>query len=123
VRDKRFPGEGGPSAAEPVAIIGMSCRLPGADDPRSFWRLLTDGVDAVTEVPDGRWPLGARGSRRRAYRRGGFIGDIEGFDAAFFGVSPREAAASDPHQRLMLELAWEALEDARIIPGEQQPPL
>src|ERR1700722_46888 len=114
VRDDWFPGDGGSPAAmpavEPVAIIGMSCRLPGADDPRSFWRLLRDGADAVTEVPGGRWPAPEGASRPR--------GDVEGFDAAFFGISPREAAASDPHQRLMLELAWEALEDARIIPGD-----
>jgi acyl transferase domain-containing protein len=102
------------SAGEPIAIIGMSCRLPRAGDLDSFWQLLRDGTDAVTEVPEGRWPSADLGP----YRRAGFIDDLEGFDAAFFGVSPREAAAADPHQRLMLELAWEALEHARIVPGE-----
>src|ERR1700727_2008629 len=100
---------------EPVAIIGMSCRLPRAEDPGSFWALLRDGTDAVTDVPAGRWPGGAGPD---ACRRGGFLSDIEGFDAAFFGMSPNEAAAADPHQRLALELAWEALEHARIIPGD-----
>ncbi len=92
----------------------MSCRLPRADDPDSFWRLLRDGIDAVTEAPEGRWQPASLGE----YRWGGFLSDVEGFDAAFFEISPREAAVLDPHQRLTLELAWEALEHARIIPAE-----
>ncbi|TDQ00461.1 type I polyketide synthase [Labedaea rhizosphaerae] len=97
-------------ASEPVAIVGMSCRLPMADDPNAFWQLLLAGADAVTETPPGRWP-GASGP---GTRHGAFLSGIEAFDAAFFGISPREAAAMDPQQRLTLELAWEALEDARI---------
>ncbi|GAA3155886.1 type I polyketide synthase [Nonomuraea roseoviolacea] len=99
-------GTGGPDA---IAVVGMACRLPKAAGPAEFWRLLRDGVDAVTEAPEDRWP----GS---AHRRGGFLSSVDGFDAAFFGISPNEAAAMDPHQRLVLELAWEALENARVVP-------
>ncbi|MFC3817761.1 type I polyketide synthase, partial [Planomonospora venezuelensis] len=94
-----------------VAVVGMACRLPGAADPGRFWRLLRESVDAVTEAPEGRAAEGT------AYRRGGFLEDVDGFDAAFFGISPNEAAAMDPHQRLVLELAWEALENARAVPA------
>ncbi|MGH3376098.1 MAG: beta-ketoacyl synthase N-terminal-like domain-containing protein, partial [Actinoallomurus sp.] len=100
------------STGDGVAIIGMSARLPKADGPDAFWRLLDSGTDAVTEAPPDRWPAG-----RTAPRRGGFLDDIAGFDAEFFGISPREATAMDPHQRLTLELGWEALEHARLIPG------
>ncbi|MBW8805750.1 MAG: SDR family NAD(P)-dependent oxidoreductase [Catenulisporales bacterium] len=99
--------------AEPIAVIGVACRLPGADGPEAFWRLLRDGVDAVTEAAEDRWPSGVVPE----YRRGGFVSGVDRFDAAFFGISPHEAAAMDPQQRLALELAWEALEDARIVPG------
>src|ERR1022692_1863391 len=74
---------GFPAAGEPIAIVGMSCRLPRADDPDSLWRLLRDGVDAVTEVPEGRW----QPASRTEYRWGGFLSDVDGFDAAFFGIS------------------------------------
>ncbi len=95
------------SDADRVAIVGMAGRLPQAPDPQAFWRLLCDGGDAITAPPAGR-----QGSRH-----GGFLDRVDGFDAAFFGISPREAAAMDPQQRLVLELAWEALEDARVVPG------
>ncbi|NUR26881.1 MAG: polyketide synthase, partial [Catenulispora sp.] len=104
---------GAEPAAGPVAVIGLACRLPGADGPEAFWRLLRDGVDAVTEAPEERWPS----SVVPEYRRGGFVSGVDRFDAAFFGISPHEAAAMDPQQRLALELTWEALEDARIVPG------
>jgi acyl transferase domain-containing protein len=100
-------------SAETVAVIGMSCRLPGAGNPDEFWQLLRTGTDAVAEAPDGRWPDGIA-SR---YRRGGFLPCVDRFDAAFFGIAPNEAAAMDPQQRLGLELAWEALERARIAPA------
>ncbi|RKT56259.1 type I polyketide synthase [Saccharothrix australiensis] len=87
-----------------IAVVGMSCRLPKAPDPEAFWRLLRDGVDAVGPPPEGR----------AGTRPGGYLDRVDGFDAAFFGVSPREAAAMDPQQRLALELAWEAVEDARL---------
>ncbi|CAL9279207.1 3-ketoacyl-CoA thiolase [Streptomyces sp. SudanB182_2057] len=100
----RFPLD---SDADRVAVVGMAGRLPKAPDPEAFWRLLCDGADAITAPPVGRQGL----------RHGGYLDRVDGFDAAFFGVSPREAAGMDPQQRLMLELAWEALEDARIVPG------
>ncbi|WP_367127976.1 SDR family NAD(P)-dependent oxidoreductase [Saccharothrix sp. HUAS TT1] len=90
-----------------IAIVGMSCRLPQAPDPAAFWRLLRDGRDAITAPPPDR----------AGDLPAGFLDRVDAFDAAFFGISPREAAAMDPQQRLALELAWEALEDARIVPG------
>ncbi|MGH9361763.1 MAG: beta-ketoacyl synthase N-terminal-like domain-containing protein, partial [Thermoanaerobaculia bacterium] len=101
------------------AIVGMACRFPGADGLEAFWRLLRDGVDAVTEVPAERreltgWPPEAEG------RWGGFLAGVERFDPAFFGLGGREAARVDPQQRLLLEVAWEALEDAgrpELAPG------
>ncbi|SFW75659.1 type I polyketide synthase [Amycolatopsis australiensis] len=97
---------------EPIAVVGLSCRLPGADGPAAFRRLLAEGRSAITEVPADRWDAAATG-----VRHGGFLDAVDRFDAAFFGVSPREAAAMDPQQRLVLELAWEALEHAGIVPS------
>ena len=99
---------------EPIAVIGMSCRLPGADTPAAFWDLLSRGDSAITPVPEGRW--GPDGGSLGA-GRGGFLTAVDGFDAPFFGISPREAAAMDPQQRLVLELVWEALEDAGVVPA------
>ncbi len=101
---------------EPIAVVGVSCRLPGAPDPDAFWRLLRDGTEAVTEIPDDRAELRAAGPDG-TLRRGGFLRDVDLFDAGFFGISAGEAAAMDPQQRLVLELSWEALEDAGIVPG------
>ena len=102
---------------EPIAVVGVGCRLPGGiHGPEQFWRALTEGRDAVGEVPGQRWaeygpvPAGTT-------RRGGFLDDIAGFDAEFFGIAPREAARMDPQQRMVLEVAWEALEHAGIAPG------
>ncbi|WP_433262056.1 SDR family NAD(P)-dependent oxidoreductase [Actinosynnema sp. CS-041913] len=101
-----------------VAVVGVSCRLPGAADPTSFWRLLRDGRDAVTELPRHRWEALSPDARAvRGARFGAFLDSVGDFDAGFFGISPREAAATDPQQRLVLELAWEALEDAGIVPA------
>ncbi|MFD9728004.1 beta-ketoacyl synthase N-terminal-like domain-containing protein, partial [Streptomyces sp. NPDC059072] len=94
----------------PIAVVGLACRLPGADDPTAFWRLLSRGEDAVGEPPAGRWSASAPA-------KGAFLDEVDRFDADFFGISPREAAAMDPQQRLMLELGWEALEEAGILPG------
>ncbi|ADP82251.1 type I polyketide synthase [Pseudofrankia inefficax] len=91
----------------------MSCRLPGAADLDAFWRLLENGGDAVTEAPPGRWE-----GVPEPYRRGGFLDRVDEFDADFFGMSPREAAMTDPRQRLALELSWEALENAGVLPGQ-----
>ncbi|HEU5470761.1 MAG TPA: SDR family NAD(P)-dependent oxidoreductase, partial [Actinophytocola sp.] len=94
-----------------IAIVGLACRLPGAADPAAFWRLLADGVDATGEVPADRWQSATE------VRRGAFLDRVDEFDPGFFGISPREAAAMDPQQRLMLELSWEVLEDAGILPA------
>ncbi|AGA31109.1 hybrid non-ribosomal peptide synthetase/type I polyketide synthase [Singulisphaera acidiphila] len=102
-----------PAEAEPIAIIGVGCRFPGADGPESFWRLLHDGVDAIGAVPVDRWETAAsNGSGKGVPPWGGFLDQVDRFDADFFGISPREAVRTDPQQRLLLELAWEALEDA-----------
>ncbi|GAA4206229.1 type I polyketide synthase [Microbispora amethystogenes] len=98
------------SHAEPIAVLGLACRLPQAPDPDGFWRLLRTGTDAITDPPPGRPETGP------GHRPGGFLDRIDEFDAEFFGISPNEAAVMDPQQRLMLELAWEALENARIAP-------
>ncbi|WP_256451405.1 type I polyketide synthase [Amycolatopsis sp. CA-230715] len=99
-------------------MIGMSCRVPGAEDLGAFWRLLRDGVDAITDVPGNRWDLGVVPHELRSpgLRRGGFLDHVAEFDCEFFTVSPREATAMDPRQRLALELAWESLENARVVP-------
>ncbi|MEV6927914.1 SDR family NAD(P)-dependent oxidoreductase [Dactylosporangium sp. NPDC051485] len=107
---ERNPADRYRRQADPIAVVGLSCRLPQAPDPAAFWRLLRDGVDAITDAPAGRWD-GA------TIRRGGFLDRIDGFDADFFRIAPREAVAMDPQQRLLLELAWEALEDAAVVPA------
>nr|ALV82335.1 borrelidin type I polyketide synthase [Streptomyces rochei] len=106
-------------ATEPVAIVGMSCRLPGdVRTPERFWELLDTGTDALTPLPTDRgWNLDTAFDDERPYRReGGFLYDAGRFDAEFFGISPREALAMDPQQRLLLESSWEAIEHARIDP-------
>ncbi|HEX2254149.1 MAG TPA: condensation domain-containing protein [Thermoanaerobaculia bacterium] len=105
---------------EPIAVLGYGCRFPGgADDPQAFWRLLRSGGDAITEVPPDRWNADAFYSREpgrpgtAVTRWGGFVRQpVTDFDARFFGMSPREAAHLDPMQRWLLEVTWEALEDA-----------
>ncbi len=108
---------------EPIAIVGMSCRTPGrVDSPEKFWQLLVNGVDAITEVPADRWTLdipellGRRESGDLRGRWGGFIEGIDRFDAHFFGIVPREVVRMDPQQRVLLEVAWEALERAGFAP-------
>ncbi|MGO9133425.1 MAG: type I polyketide synthase [Methylovirgula sp.] len=103
---------------EPIAIIGLGCRLPPAvESPDDFWRFLLSGANAVGDVPPGRWGdryfHPNRGRPGRSYNNSGaFLTDITGFDAAFFGITPREAEWMDPQQRLLLEVAWHAFEDA-----------
>ncbi len=110
---------------EPIAIIGIGCRFPGGIVcPRSFWRLLCEGGDAITEAPENRWDLKAfydpeRERAGKVYtRRGGFLGNIDRFEPQFFGISPREAAYMDPQQRLLLEATWSAFEDGGYPPGK-----
>ncbi|WP_405858481.1 SDR family NAD(P)-dependent oxidoreductase [Streptomyces sp. NBC_00090] len=104
---------------EMVAIVGVSCRLPGAIGIAEFWSLLTDSRDAVTEIPGERRARISDSVRFDGGTRfGAFLDAVGDFDAGFFGISPREAAAMDPQQRLVLELTWAALEDAGIVPAE-----
>ncbi len=108
-----------PAVHEPLAVIGLSCRFPGAiDTPSQFWDLLVAGRDAIGSLPRDRWALNAwthpdpsRAGHSYA-RHGGFLREIDHFDAGFFGISPREASHMDPQQRLLLEMAFEALDDA-----------
>ncbi|RCG26495.1 acyltransferase domain-containing protein [Sphaerisporangium album] len=112
------------SAADPICLVGMACRFPGADDPSEFWAGLLAGADASAEVPMDRWDAAARFNKDpdapgTAYTtRGAFVEDLAGFDAAFFGLSPREALRMDPQQRQLLEVSWEALEDAGLPPEQ-----
>ncbi|MBZ4409236.1 type I polyketide synthase [Myxococcus sp. XM-1-1-1] len=107
--------------SEPIAIIGMGLRFPGgADTPESFWELLKEGREAITPIPSSRWDVDAYydptpGTPGKMYtRHGAFIRGVEDFDPQFFGISPREASRMDPHQRLLLEVTWEALERAGL---------
>ncbi|MEU0531449.1 type I polyketide synthase [Amycolatopsis tolypomycina] len=108
--------------AAPIGVVGMSCRLPGADSTAEFWRLISENTDAVTEVPADRFDVSAHCAQppvpgKTNSRYGGFLRDIRGFDAGFFRISPREANLMDPQQRLLLQVVWEALEDAGIPPA------
>ena len=107
---------------EPVAIIGIACRFPGAKNPQDFWRLLVNGIDAITEVPSDRWNIdnfyhpetGTPGKMNT--RWSGFLEQVDQFEPSFFGIAPREALHIDPQQRILLEVTWEALENAGIVP-------
>ena len=109
-------------AAEPIAVVGLACRFPGAPDAGAFWRLLRDGVDAVREVPEDRWDIDAYydpdpdAPGKMYTRHGAFLAEVDRFDPQFFGIAPREAVSMDPQQRLLLEVSWEALEHAGIAP-------
>lgn len=108
---------------EPIAITGMACRFPGAPTLRDFWSLLIEGREGIVEIPADRWDVDAyfdadpKAPGKTNARTGGFIEHIDRFDAAFFGIAPREAAQIDPQQRILLELAYDALEDAGIAPA------
>lgn len=107
-------------ARSPLALVGMACRFPGASSAQELWRVLRDGECTLRAVPADRYNIdalhdpqpGARG--RIVTREGGFLEDVRGFDAGFFKISPREAAFMDPQHRLLLEVAWDALEDAGL---------
>jgi acyl transferase domain-containing protein/acyl carrier protein len=110
-------------ADEPIAIVAVSCRFPGAPDPEAFWDLLASGGDAIREVPEDRFDIDEfydadPEARGKTYTRfGGFLDGIDGFDPEFFGISPREAVWIEPQQRLTLETAWEGLERAGYSPA------
>ena len=114
-------------APEPIAIIGIGCRFPGAGGPEAFWQLVRDGVNAIGEIPAERFDIDAVYDVRPGIpgklntRYGGFLEKVDHFDPSFFGISPREAAAMDPQQRLLLEVAWEAMEDAGQTAGTLDP--
>jgi myxalamid-type polyketide synthase MxaE and MxaD len=119
---RRLRAQAGPRrlADEPIAVIGLALRLPGAPDRASLWPLLARGGDAITEVPASRWPVDTyyNPDPHRAgsvtTRWGGFLDDIDRFDPGLFAISPREAATMDPQHRLLLEQSWLALEDAGL---------
>ena len=99
--------------SEPIAIIGMGCRLPGdVDSPQAYWTLLRDGVDAITDLPAER----SNSFAATAACQGGFLRTVDQFDANFFGIPPREAERLDPQHRLLMEVVWESLWDARLEP-------
>ena len=107
---------------EPIAIVGIGCRFPGgADTPAKFWELLTEGADAIVDIPPERWnsdrfyhPDHAKPGKMYV-RKGGFLRErVDHFDPRFFGIAPREAEHMDPQQRVLLEVGWEALEDAGL---------
>ena len=121
-RNGRRPQKTG-YANEPIAIVGMACRFPGgANDLDSYWRLLSNGVDAIGEIPSSRWNVEEfydpdPGAPLKMYTKcGGFLDvPVDRFDADMFGISPREASSMDPQQRLLLEVTWEAFEDAGVV--------
>ncbi|MEO3823189.1 SDR family NAD(P)-dependent oxidoreductase [Actinomadura sp. B10D3] len=126
-RDEPGPAVRQAADGEPIAVVGVGLRFPGGDrdltGPAGYWRFLTGRGDAIREVPEGRWDPFDDGSPEvgdllgRTTRLGGFLDDVAGFDAQFFGITPREAAVMDPQQRLVLEVAWEAFEHAGIGPA------
>ncbi len=110
---------------EPIAIVGMGCRFPQADDLDSYWQLLCDGVDAINDVPASRWSLDEwydpDAPDKHTTRHGGFLNNVTDFDPHFFGIAPREAVSMDPQQRILLEVAYEAVEQAGLtdLKGKQ----
>ncbi|MBV9389924.1 MAG: amino acid adenylation domain-containing protein, partial [Chroococcidiopsidaceae cyanobacterium CP_BM_ER_R8_30] len=107
---------------EPIAIVGIGCRFPKAHNPEAFWQLLHKGIDAITEVPPERWDIDTLYDPdpnipgKMNTRWGGFLDQVDQFEPGFFGISPREAQRIDPQQRLVLEVVWEALENAGMMP-------
>ncbi len=109
---------------EPIAVIGMGCRFPGeANTPASFWELLRNGVDAVDEIPADRWDVEAyydpdREALGKMYtKQGAFLSGVDLFDSSFFGITPKEAESMDPQQRILMEVSWEAFENASLNPA------
>ncbi len=116
-------GKDNRSGRFPLAIVGIGCRIPGGpDDAGSFWKFMCEGRSGVSEIPPDRWNKDLfyhpdPEAPRKGYTKwGGFVRDVSGFDADFFNISPREAEFMDPQQRQLLQVTWEALEDAGISP-------
>lgn len=107
-----------------IAIIGIGCRFPSVKTPKSFWEILHNGIDTVSKIPKGRWDINAfydpeaATSGKMNTKWGGFLQEVARFDPSFFGISPREAEHMDPQQRLILEVTWEALENAGVVPKD-----
>lgn len=110
------------SREEPIAIVGLACRVPGADTPEALWTLLEEQHVAAQREPEDRWDNAAfydpdpEAPGKSYLRSGSFLSNVDGFDADFFGISPREAVKLDPQQRLLMEVSWEALENAGVAP-------
>src|SRR6056297_723589 len=113
-----------PSLAEPIAVVGIGCRFPGAPDLDHYWQLISGGNQAISEIPASRWDVeefyepSGQVDGKMSTRWGAFLKDVDRFDALFFGIAPREAKKIDPQQRLLLEVAWEALEHAGLAPDK-----
>jgi 3-oxoacyl-[acyl-carrier-protein] synthase II len=110
---------------EPIAIVGMACQFPGANNSEEFWQLLQEGKNAITSIPDDRWneqdcDLGTNTSEKICTTYGGFVPHLKEFDPSFFRIAPKEAVSIDPQQRLLLEVSWEALENAAISADQVQ---
>tara|TARA_R100000322_G_scaffold117349_12_gene75732 strand:- start:59337 stop:68258 length:8922 start_codon:yes stop_codon:yes gene_type:complete len=123
VTERELPGLNGMALDNDVAIVGIACRLPQANNPDEAWALMTEGRHAITKAPKERWATKMRVAQQKGPRTqpipeyGGYLDDIAGFDARFFGTTAREARLMDPQQRLLLEGAWEAIEAAGIDPA------
>ena len=103
-----------------IAVVGLDCRFPKADDPAALWKLLLDGADGIDEIPAERWDAAELHDDGTVnHRAGGLISDADAFDNDFFGITPREAEAMDPQQRVLLQTAWRALENATLDPRGQ----
>jgi acyl transferase domain-containing protein/NADPH:quinone reductase-like Zn-dependent oxidoreductase/acyl carrier protein len=115
-------GQRSPNYQDPIAVIGLECRMPGAAKAEEFWQLLEQQTEAISEIPAERWDINAYydtdpDKAGKVYtRHAGLLEHIDQFDASLFGIAPREAMSMDPQQRLLLEVAWEALERANISP-------
>jgi acyl transferase domain-containing protein/acyl carrier protein len=125
--DRPIPAESGhsgnpDSAHEGIAIVGIGCRFPGANGPSELWRMLLEGRDMISVVPEDRWSIDEHydpeplAPGKMSTRWGGFVGDVDGFDNEFFRIPQAETLAMDPQQRMLLEVTWEALEDAGLPP-------